>query len=121
MKLLLIGVAIVFSAVAALAQPLVLEIASARAAFDQRTNEPIVAFTMTDASGRAFADFTTNNVGRKVDFRVDGRTVMSPVIREPILGKTGQIAGGFSVEAARDIAERLASGAAKLEVEAAPN
>jgi preprotein translocase subunit SecD len=43
---------------------------------------------------------------------------MRPVVREPILGGSGQISGMTSVEEARDIAARLSSGAAKLELEA---
>jgi preprotein translocase subunit SecD len=43
------------------------------------------------------------------------------VIREPILGGTGQIAGGFTAAQAREMAERLSTGAAKLEVEVPAN
>jgi preprotein translocase subunit SecD len=116
-----ICVAVLWWAMPVLAQPLGLEIASASAAFDQRTSQPLVVFTMTEASRRLFADFTLKNVGRKMDLRVDGRTVMSPVIREPIVGGTGQIIGGLTADGARELAERLSSGAAKLEVEAAAN
>ena len=40
-------------------------------------------------------------------------------VREPILGGSGQISGGLTAEQARDIANRLASGAAKLDFEVA--
>jgi SecD/SecF fusion protein len=100
------------------AEPLTLEVARAAQAFDQRTGEPIVSFTMTESSRRLFADFTAQNVGRKAAIRVDGRVVMKPVIREPILGGAGQLSGGFSVDEAKDIADRLSSGAARMEVEA---
>jgi SecDF, P1 head subdomain len=57
------------------AEPLVLDIASAAPAFDQRTGEPLVSFRLTEASRLVFADFTGRNVGRKVDRRVDGRVM----------------------------------------------
>ena len=83
----------------------------------KRTGEPIVSFKMNAASARAFTDLTTKSVGKPMEFRVDGRVIMKPVIREPILGVTGQISGSFSVDEAKALAERLASGAAKLELE----
>ena len=102
----------------AAAEPIFLEITDAVVAFDQRTSEPVVSFRMTPASQRLFADFKSKNVGRKTEFRLDGRLLMSPVIREPILGGAGQISSKFTVEDARDIAERLSSGRAKIEIEA---
>lgn len=103
---------------AAAAEPLVIEIVGAQVAFDARTSEPIVSFRMTGASKQRFADFTTKHVGRKAEIRVDGRALMAPVIREPILGGSGQIAAGFKLDEARELADRLASGRAKMQVEA---
>ena len=100
----------------ATAEPIVLEIESASARYDLRTSEPIVAFAMKPASQRLFADFTAKNVGRKTEIRVDGRLVGSPVIREPIVGGSGQISNKFTAEEARDIAARLSSGRSKLEI-----
>jgi preprotein translocase subunit SecD len=60
---------------------------------------------------------TTHNVGRKAAILIDGRMVSAPVIREPILGGSGQVSGHFSAQEARDIALRLSSGAAKMEIE----
>ena len=102
---------------AAVAAPLKVEVASVQAAYDQRTNEPVITFTMSDSSRKAFAELTRANVGRKLAIRIDGKTVSEPVIREPILGGAGQIAGRFTIQQARDIAARLSAGTAKLEVE----
>jgi len=102
---------------AAAADPLRIEVASAEAAYDQRTGEPVISFKMTSSSARAFAELTAHNVGRKAAILIDGRMVSAPVIREPILGGSGQVSGHFSAEEARDIALRLSSGAAKMEIE----
>jgi preprotein translocase subunit SecD len=109
---------LVASAAVAAAEPIMIEIESARANFDQRTSEPVVAFKMTAASQQLFADFTSKNVGRKAEIRVDGRALMAPVIREPILGGSGQIVAGFKLEEAKELADRLSSGRARMEVEA---
>ena len=110
-----LGAAILLASIAA-AEPLVLEVADAQPGFDQRTNEPIVAFRLTPAAARRFADFTRENVGKVVDVRVDGRVVTSPVVREPILGGAGQISGNLSLIQAKEMAERLAAGKARLEL-----
>jgi len=49
---------------------------------------------------------------------LDNKVITAPVIREPILGGTGQISGNFSVQEANDLAILLRSGAlpAKLTV-----
>jgi preprotein translocase subunit SecD len=47
------------------AETLVFEVARAAAGFDQRSGEPIVTYTMTEASKRMFGDFTAKNVGKK--------------------------------------------------------
>ena len=67
---------LVASAAVAAAEPLSIEIARAQVGFDQRTNEPVISFRMSEASKRLFADFTTKNVGRKVEIRVDGRVLI---------------------------------------------
>jgi preprotein translocase subunit SecD len=51
---------------------------------------------------------------------VDGRVIQEPVIREPILGGSGQLIG-FGVDEGKALAERLSSGAAKIEIETAQN
>ena len=105
---------------AAAAEPLTIQLIDAGFDHDLRTREPIVTFVMSKASQAAFARFTQENIGRKVEFRVDGKAVSTPVIREPILSGSGQISGGFKLEEARDLAARLSSGQAKLQIELAP-
>jgi preprotein translocase subunit SecD len=102
---------------AAAAQPVAFDVAGADLGFDKRSGVPIVLFRLTEPSSLRFADLTARNVGKPLAIRVDGRVLSKPVVRQPILGGSGQISGGLSVEEARDIANRLASGAAKLEFE----
>jgi preprotein translocase subunit SecD len=100
------------------AEPLLLDVARAELAYDRRSGEPVVTFVLTQPSAGLFARLTADNVGRRIAVSVGGNVYMRPVVREPILGGSGQISGMTSVEEARDIAARLSSGAAKLELEA---
>jgi protein-export membrane protein SecD len=86
--------------------------------FDQQTNEPIVTFRFDAAGAKRFARVTQENVGLPFAIILDGKVISAPVIREPILGGSGQISGSFTVPEASDLAVTLRSGAlpAKLTV-----
>lgn len=83
----------------------------ASASFDQRTGEPIVQFRLDGTGGRRFAEITKANVGRPFAIVLDGKILSAPVIREPILGGSGQISGSFTAQSARDLAVLLRAGA----------
>jgi protein-export membrane protein SecD len=86
------------------------DLADAQASFDQRTNEPIIAFRFNNAGARVFARYTAENVGRPFAIVLDDVVLSSPVIREPILGGSGQVSGNFTVEEARQLAVQLRAG-----------
>jgi hypothetical protein len=113
----LLGMATVFQVAAAAAEPVLFEVAQATVAYDQRSGAPMVTFRFTPDSARKFAEFTSQNVGRTTEIRLDGKVYSRPVIREPIVGGSGQIAGHLSVREADDLAARLSPGT-KLEIEA---
>jgi len=79
--------------------------------FDQQTNEPIVSFRFNSSGAQRFGRVTSENVGRPFAILLDDRVISAPVIREPILGGSGQISGDFTVQEANDLAILLRSGA----------
>jgi preprotein translocase subunit SecD len=87
------------------------ELTDAQPGFDQRTNEPIVSFRFNTAGARKFAQATQENVGRPFAIVLDNEVISAPVIREPILGGSGQISGSFTVQSANDLAILLRAGA----------
>ncbi len=86
--------------------------------FDQRSGEPIVTFRFDSTGAKRFGKVTQDNVGLPFAIILDGKVISAPVIREPILGGSGQISGNFTVQEATDLAVLLRSGAlpAKLTV-----
>ncbi len=90
----------------------------AQAAFDQRSGEPVVDFRFDATGAKRFAKVTQENVGLPFAIILDNKVISAPVIREPILGGSGQISGNFTVERSVDLAVTLRSGAlpAKLTV-----
>jgi preprotein translocase subunit SecD len=112
---------LVLLAPAAVAEPLTVEgtfvVASA---LDERTKAPIVSLKLPQASARLFAEFTSKNVGRKMEIRVGGKAVIATVIREPILGGSLQISdGSWTIGKVRELAELL-DGSGKIEFEVLP-
>jgi preprotein translocase subunit SecD len=87
------------------------DLTDAQPGFDQRTAEPIVSFRFNTNGARRFAPATQENVGRPFAIVLDNKVISAPVIREPILGGSGQISGGFTVEQANDLAILLRAGA----------
>jgi preprotein translocase subunit SecD len=87
------------------------DLTDAQPGFDQRTSEPIVTFRFNTNGARRFAQATQENVGRPFAIVLDNEVISAPVIREPILGGSGQISGSFTVQGANDLAILLRAGA----------
>ncbi len=71
------------------------DLTDAQPGFDQRTSEPIVTFRFNNNGARRFAQVTQENVGKPFAIVLDNEVISAPVIREPILGGSGQISGQF--------------------------
>jgi preprotein translocase subunit SecD len=87
------------------------DLTDAQPGFDQRSSEPIVSFRFNSTGARKFAEATQQNVGKPFAIVLDNKVISAPVIREPILGGSGQISGSFTVEQANDLAILLRAGA----------
>src|SRR5689334_12808341 len=87
------------------------DLTDAQPGFDQRTSEPVVNFRFNTSGARKFAQVTQENVGKPFAIILDNEVISAPVIREPILGGSGQISGSFTVESANQLAVLLRAGA----------
>lgn len=87
------------------------DLTDAQPGFDQRTSEPIVSFRFNTSGARKFAQVTQENVGKPFAIILDNEVISAPVIREPILGGSGQISGSFTVQSANDLSILLRAGA----------
>ncbi|MGE0565593.1 MAG: protein translocase subunit SecD [Pseudolabrys sp.] len=87
------------------------DLTDAQPGFDQRTSEPIVSFRFNTSGARKFGQVTQENVGKPFAIVLDNEVISAPVIREPILGGSGQISGSFTVQQANDLAILLRAGA----------
>jgi len=78
---------------------------------DSRSNQPVVNFRFDAVGAKKFGRITQANVNKRFAIVLDNKVISAPVIREPILGGTGQISGNFTFQSAQDLALLLRAGA----------
>ena len=83
----------------------------AKPRMDNENNETVVSFSFDRVGAKRFGKVTTSEVGKRLAIVLDGKIISAPVIREPIVGGSGQISGGFTFQTATDLALLLRSGA----------
>ncbi|UTC66405.1 MULTISPECIES: protein translocase subunit SecD [unclassified Treponema] len=66
---------------------------------DQRSNNPLVNFSLDDEGAKIFAELTTNNVGKRLAIVSDNKIKSAPNLKEAITGGAGSISGMSATEA----------------------
>lgn len=79
--------------------------------------EYVVSLTFTEEGTKAFADATTNNVGKPIYIVYDNEVVSAPVVREAITGGQCTIDGMSDFEEAENLAATILIGSLSLELE----
>ena len=85
------------------------DIVSATRGFDEG-NRPAVNFRLNGAAATKFYNLTARNRGERFAIVLDGMSMSSPTIREPIPGGNVQITGDFTIEEADDLAAIIEAG-----------
>ena len=83
----------------------------AKPTMDNQNNQTVVTFSLDRVGAKRFGKATAAGVGKKLAIILDGKIISAPVIREAIIGGSGQITGGFTFQSATDLALLLRSGA----------
>jgi protein-export membrane protein SecD len=78
---------------------------------DQRSGQVVVTFKFDTVGARQFGDVTKENVNKRFAVVLDKKVITAPVIREPILGGSGQIDGHFTSKSAQELSGMLKAGA----------
>lgn len=79
-------------------------------AFTQ-TNQPIVSLQFNDDGAKIFAALTKENVGKQIAIFLDGYPISAPTVQEEITGGQASISGSFTIQEAKEMVQRLNSGA----------
>jgi protein-export membrane protein SecD len=83
----------------------------AQGTFNQQNGGAVVTFRFDNVGARQFGNATKDNVNRRFAIVLDNKVIEAPVIREPILGGSGEISGTFTIQSANDLAVLLRAGA----------
>jgi preprotein translocase subunit SecD len=83
----------------------------AQVGYDQKTNRPLINFSLNGQGAKIFADFTEKSVGKRMAVVLDSEVYTAPNIVTRIGGGQVQITGNFTPQEAHDVAIALRSGA----------
>jgi len=78
---------------------------------DQQSGQIQVSLNFDSEGSKLFADITKKNVGKLVAIFLDGEPISIPRVNEAILSGSAVISGGFTLQDAKLLAQRLNSGA----------
>ncbi len=82
----------------------------AKVGYEQKTNRPLINFSLDGQGSKIFADFTGKSVGKRMAVVLDNEVYTAPNIVQRIGGGHVQITGNFTPQEANDIAIALRSG-----------
>ncbi len=84
---------------------------------DVQTGQTQVSLAFDDNGTKLFAEITGRNVGKPVAIYLDGQPISIPKVNEAITSGSAVISGGFTLLEAKQLSQRLNSGALPVPVE----
>ncbi len=79
--------------------------------FDSQTGRPEVSLEFDETGKDLFGQITKKNINKPLAIYLDGLPISSPVVQQEITSGQAQITGNFNVKEAKQLVERLNSGA----------
>ncbi|MDP3741038.1 MAG: protein translocase subunit SecD [bacterium] len=79
--------------------------------FDPNTNQPQISLQFDDEGKQLFSEITARNIGQPLAIFLDGSPISSPVVQQEITAGEAVITGNFTIDEAKELAQRLNAGA----------
>lgn len=89
----------------------------ASVSFDTVIGQPQVALEFNGEGADLFAELTKQNLGHRIAIYLDGVPISAPVVQAEITNGQAVISGGFSLEEAKQLSQRLNAGALPVAIE----
>lgn len=89
----------------------------ATVSFDQVSGQPEVNLEFDSTGSDLFAKLTKENLRKRIAIYLDGVPISAPVVQAEITDGRAVISGGFTVPEAKQLAQRLNSGALPIPIE----
>lgn len=87
------------------------DVVEATVGFDQQKLQPIVALKLTSEGATKFAEATGRLVGQTISIYMDDLCISYPTVNQKITGGEATISGNFTQESAKELADKISSGA----------
>lgn len=78
---------------------------------NQGLGEPQISLQFDDEGTKLFADLTKNNLGKTIAIFLDGSVISAPTVQSEITNGQAVITGKFTLQEAKDLAQKLNTGA----------
>lgn len=79
--------------------------------FDQTTGQPQVAIKFNSEGSKLFSEITKRNINKPLAIYLDGAIISAPLVNVAITTGDAVISGSFTLDEAKNLAERLNAGA----------
>jgi preprotein translocase subunit SecD len=89
----------------------------ASVSFDPVIGQPQVNLEFDGEGTELFAELTRQNLGQRIAIYLDGVPISAPVVQAEITNGQAVISGGFSLEEAKQLSQRLNAGALPIPIE----
>lgn len=89
----------------------------ASVSFDQVLGQPQVNLEFDGEGSDLFAELTRENLGKRIAIYLDGVPISAPVVQTEITNGQAVISGGFDLEEAKQLSQRLNAGALPVPIE----
>jgi len=89
----------------------------ASVSFDQVLGQPQVNLEFDREGTDLFAELTRENLGKRIAIYLDGVPISAPVVQSEIANGQAVISGGFALDEAKQLSQRLNAGALPVPIE----
>ena len=87
------------------------QLEKATVAFQSQTRQPVVSLVFNKEGKELFKQITEKNKGKQVAIFLDGQIISAPVVQTVIRDGRAEISGKFTLQEAKELAQRLNAGA----------
>lgn len=89
----------------------------AAVSFDQVLGQPQINLEFDGEGSDMFAELTRDNLGKRIAIYLDGVPISAPVVQAEITSGQAVISGGFTLQEAKQLSQRLNAGALPVPIE----
>lgn len=84
--------------------------------FDPQSNQPIIGLEFNNEGKKLFGEITERSIGKPLAIFLDGAMISAPKVNEKISDGKAVISGSFTIDEAKQLAQRLNAGALPVPV-----